>query len=92
MTGIEAICDGGATLAFIISAQATSETTDFFSSDADSFQAGFVVYPSGGQVAAHLHLPIVREVVGTSGCSSSAAVGASLTSTRMTADSFHRTS
>ena len=66
MTGIEAICDGDATLAFIISAQATSETTDFFSSDADSFQAGFVVYPAGGQVEAHLHLPVVREVVGTS--------------------------
>ena len=66
MTGVEAIRDGDVTLAYLISAHATSETTGFFTSYADSFQAGFVVYPAGGQVEAHLHLPVVREVVGTS--------------------------
>ena len=33
MTGIEAISDHGVVLAYIISAQATSATTDFFTSD-----------------------------------------------------------
>jgi hypothetical protein len=66
MIGIEAIRDGDVTLAYIISAQATSQTTDFCTSDDDSFQAGFVVYPAGGQVEAHLHLPVERRIVGTS--------------------------
>ena len=44
----------------------TSEATRFFTSDDSSFQAGFVVYPAGGRVQAHVHLPVVRQVVGTS--------------------------
>jgi hypothetical protein len=66
MTGIEIVQDQGATLAYLIRHDTSSRTTEFFTSDDDTFQGGFVVYPSGGQVQAHIHLPIKREVVGTS--------------------------
>jgi hypothetical protein len=66
MIGIEAIEDGGATLAYVIDTAASSRSTSFFTSDDDTFQAGFVVYGAGGHVEAHLHLPLLREVVGTS--------------------------
>ena len=66
MTSIEQIADGGTTLAYLISHDATSDKTEFFTSDDSTFQAGFVVYPAGGRVEAHVHLPVVRQVVGTS--------------------------
>ena len=66
MTSLEAIVDGTTTLAFVIRRDATSDETEFFTSDTSNFQAGFVVYPAGGHVEAHVHLPVVRRVVGTS--------------------------
>ena len=66
MTSVEQIVDGASTLAYVIRGDATSNTTDFFTSDDSNFQAGFVVYPAGGRVQAHVHLPVVRQVVGTS--------------------------
>jgi mannose-6-phosphate isomerase-like protein (cupin superfamily) len=66
MSGIEEIRDGSATLAYVIRWDATSDETAFFTSDDSTFQAGFVVYPAGGRVPAHVHLPVVRQVVGTS--------------------------
>ena len=66
MTSLERVADGTTTLAYLIRGDATSDRTDFFTSDDSTFQAGFVVYPAGGHVEAHVHLPIVRQVVGTS--------------------------
>ncbi len=66
MTTVEEIVHGAATLAYLIRHDASSDQTRFFTSDQSTFQAGFVVYPAGGRVAAHLHLPVVRQVVGTS--------------------------
>jgi hypothetical protein len=66
MTGIEPIRDGQTLLAYIVRAEATETTTSFFTGDDASFQTGFVVYPAGGAVVPHAHLPIVRTVVGTS--------------------------
>jgi hypothetical protein len=63
---IESIVDGGVTLAYVIRSDTTAQSTTFFTSDDSAFQAGFVVYPAGGRVQAHAHLPIVRNVVGTS--------------------------
>jgi len=64
--GIELISDGGTTLAYVVRATASTVSTSFFTTDEDAFQAGFVVYPSGGQVDAHVHLPVERHLVGTS--------------------------
>jgi hypothetical protein len=66
MTSLEQIVDGATTLAYLIRHDATSDETAFFTSDDSTFQAGFVVYPAGGHVPAHVHLPVVRQVVGTS--------------------------
>lgn len=66
MTGIELIADGAQPLAYVIRQDAVSPRTDFFTGDDSSFQGGFVVYPAGGRVEAHAHLPVVRTVVGTS--------------------------
>ena len=48
--GVEVFTDGGALLAYLIRHDAASETTQFITSDDSNFQAGFVVYPSGGRV------------------------------------------
>lgn len=64
--GIEVIRDGGATLAYVITAAATGDTTSFITTEDDPFQAGFVVYEAGGRVDAHAHLPVERHLVGTS--------------------------
>lgn len=66
MTGLEEIVDGATSLAYLIRGDATSRQTEFLTSDDSTFQAGFVVYPAGGHVQAHIHLPVVRRVVGTS--------------------------
>ena len=66
MTAIEPITEGSTLLAYVIKADATRSSTSFFTGDDASFQAGFVVYPAGGSVVAHVHLPVVRTVVGTS--------------------------
>ncbi len=63
---IEPISDGQTLLAYIVRVDATEAETSFFTGDDASFQAGFVVYPAGGAVVPHVHLPVVRTVVGTS--------------------------
>jgi mannose-6-phosphate isomerase-like protein (cupin superfamily) len=66
MAAIEPISEGQNLLAYIVRADATRDSTAFFTGDDASFQAGFVVYPAGGSIVPHVHLPIVRTVVGTS--------------------------
>jgi hypothetical protein len=66
MSNVETIWQNEMALAYIIRAGATESATAFFTGDDAAFQAGFVVYPAGGSVVPHLHLPVVRTVVGTS--------------------------
>lgn len=66
MNTIETIRQNEMPLAYIVRAGATESATAFFTGDDAAFQAGFVVYPAGGSVVPHLHLPVVRTVVGTS--------------------------
>ena len=66
MVGIEQITDADNVLAYVIRSTATASSTAFITPDEATFQAGFVVYPAGGEVVPHVHLPIRREVVGTS--------------------------
>lgn len=40
-------------------------TTTFISPDSYYQQLGFVVYPAGGEVVRHSHLPLQRHLVGT---------------------------
>lgn len=58
--------DAGDIIAYVIRSTATASSTKFITPDEATFQAGFVVYPAGDEVVPHLHLPVRRELVGTS--------------------------
>jgi hypothetical protein len=66
MEAIEQVTHDGRVLAYVIRARATADQTTFMTAPEATFQAGFVVYPAGGAVTPHVHLPVVRQVVGTS--------------------------
>ncbi|MDD2336794.1 MAG: hypothetical protein PHD01_09495 [Geobacteraceae bacterium] len=52
-------------IATIIRKDYMPETTTFISPDSYYQQLGFVVYPTGGEVVRHSHLPLQRHLVGT---------------------------
>ena len=66
MVGVEVIREGPEVLAYIVRATASAPSTSFITPDEAAFQAGFVVYPAGGEVIPHAHQPVRREIVGTS--------------------------
>lgn len=63
---VEHITAGGRPLAYIIRAAVAPATTTFFTPAEFRQQVGFVVYPAGGAVARHVHVPLERHLVGTS--------------------------
>jgi hypothetical protein len=65
MDGIEFVMDGEIVLAVIIRAEVSPQKTTFITPENFTQQAGFVVYSSGGNIAAHDHKPIERHLVGT---------------------------
>ena len=62
---VEQITWMGQCIATIIRRDYLPSVTTFISPDSYYQQAGFVVYPKGGEVARHAHLPIQRFLVGT---------------------------
>jgi hypothetical protein len=63
---IEEVSADGKTLALIVRAQLNPAETTFITPPEYNMQVGFVVYPSGGVVEAHSHVPLERHLVGTS--------------------------
>jgi hypothetical protein len=63
---VEEIKYEGRPLTFVIRPQQLPEQTTFLTPPEFNFQAGFVVYPAGGEVARHLHRPLERHITGTS--------------------------
>ena len=63
---VESVTSNGTLLALIVRDGFEPETTTFLTQDHLSFQLGFIRYPSGGEVQRHHHLPISRDVPGTS--------------------------
>jgi hypothetical protein len=57
--------DRGQPMAMIVRRDVTPSTTSFVTPTDVSLQVGFVVYPDGGEIQRHAHLPIRREIVGT---------------------------
>ena len=55
----------GQVLAHFITASALPERTRFLTPSDCNLQVGQVVYPAGGEIARHVHLPIERHIVGT---------------------------
>ena len=66
MSDREWIERNGKPLAFIIRASVAPDKTTFLTPDHFKQQVGFVVYPKGGTIQRHVHLPLERHLVGTS--------------------------
>lgn len=63
---IEHITWNDTPLAYIIKAETLPKKTTFFTPPEFKQQVGFVVYPAGGEIIRHVHLPLQRHLVGTS--------------------------
>lgn len=53
-------------LAYIIRAEVAPDKTTFVTPPEFKQQVGFVVYPKGGEIKRHVHVPLERHLVGTS--------------------------
>jgi hypothetical protein len=65
MEPVELIADGGKPLAYIVKASLLPDRTTFVTQPEANLQVGFVVYPAGGAIHPHTHLPLERRLVGT---------------------------
>ena len=68
MQPIEIVNDGDAPLAYFVRAGWMPEKSTFVTPDHFGQQMGMIVYGAGQAIQPHLHLPVVREVHGTSEC------------------------
>jgi cupin fold WbuC family metalloprotein len=68
MNPIEIISDGETPLAYIVRAGWMPKSTEFLTPNHFGQQMGMIVYGAGTQIQPHLHLPVVREVHGTTEC------------------------
>lgn len=66
MTQIEEIQAADRLLVLIVREQFHPKQTDFVTDDSLPMQVGFIVYPEGGEVGRHVHVPLERSLVGTS--------------------------
>jgi hypothetical protein len=63
---VEIISADGQPLTYIIRGGQLPERTTFLTPPEFKQQVGYVVYPAGGVIARHMHLPIQRHLIGTS--------------------------
>ena len=68
MTPIEIVQDGDEPLAYFVRAGWMPSKTTFLTPDSFGQQMGMVVYGEGQEIQPHLHLPVVRQVHGTTEC------------------------
>lgn len=64
MESVEHITSNGKPVAYIMRAGMKPEKTTFLTPSYLSLQVGFVVYPAGGEIARHTHLPLERHILG----------------------------
>lgn len=62
---IETVEHDGETIGLVVRASASPETTKFLTSTEENLQLGYVVYPAGGEIQRHVHLPLERHLTGT---------------------------
>jgi hypothetical protein len=62
---IETIAEAGTVLSYVIRGGPLPDRTTFLTPDDCNLQVGHVVYPAGGEIQRHVHLPIERHIVGT---------------------------
>ncbi len=63
---VETISVASGPLVYIIRGGHTPDRTTFLTPAEFKQQVGYVVYPAGGEVIRHMHLPLERHLVGTS--------------------------
>jgi len=63
---VERIYWGETCLAYIIRASFLPDRTTFLTPPEYKQQVGYIVYPAGGEIQRHVHLPLERHLVGTS--------------------------
>ena len=66
MEQVEKILSNGKPLAYIIRAGINPNETTFVTPHEFKQQVGFVVYPAGGEIKRHVHVPLERHIVSTS--------------------------
>lgn len=66
MDPFERITWNGRDLAYIMRASLRPPATTFVTPNHATLQVGYVVYPSGGRIASHIHPRLKRQVNGTS--------------------------
>jgi quercetin dioxygenase-like cupin family protein len=64
-SSIESVVHEGEVIGLIVRTGASPAATKFLTSPDDNLQLGYVVYPAGGEIQRHIHLPLERELVGT---------------------------
>ena len=62
---VEPVLHESTPLAYIIRAKTMPESTTFVTPNEFNFQLGFVVYPAGGEIQRHVHMPLSRTIQGT---------------------------
>jgi mannose-6-phosphate isomerase-like protein (cupin superfamily) len=62
---IETIAHDGVVLAYIAHAAVLPSETTFLTPPECNMQVGHVVYPAGGEIPRHAHLPVERHLVGS---------------------------
>jgi mannose-6-phosphate isomerase-like protein (cupin superfamily) len=62
---IETIACNGDVLAYVVRGGSLPAATTFLTPDDCNLQVGHVVYPAGGVIARHMHLPVERRIAGT---------------------------
>jgi len=65
MESVEHITSNGKPVAYIMRGGMKPEKTTFLTPWHLSLQVGFVIYPAGGEIPRHTHLPLERHIVGT---------------------------
>lgn len=65
---VEIISDEGVPLAYIVDGEWRAPETSFLTPGNLGLQMGMIVYGAGKEITPHVHLPVVREVHGTSEC------------------------
>lgn len=68
MEPVEIISAGDLPLAYIVRARWMPGETTFLTPDDFGQQIGMIVYGAGKEIQPHVHLPVVREVHGTTEC------------------------
>jgi len=68
MSPVEIISDGEQPLAYLIRGNWMPQKTEFLTPDHFGQQVGMIVHSADEDIPPHLHLPVLREVQGTTEC------------------------